>query len=399
MAINQKLSELIKKAHGGAGLQHVTKGRFEETWIEVPPLAEQQRIVAKIEALFSELDAGEESLIRARAQLGRYRQSLLKAAFQGHLTADWRAANAGKLETPEALLSRIRKEREARYKQALHDWQTALSDWRAGGGVGRKPAKPRRPIDAAPLDKEELTHLPALPAGWAYCRLAEFVDDIGAGNSFACDEREPAQDEIGVAKVSAVSWGEYDESESKTCRDPDRIDTDLFIAQGDFLLSRANTIELVGACVIVRKVTKNVMLSDKTLRIQFGAGDQRYFLYYLRSLTGRREIEKRSTGNQESMRNIGQDRIRSILVPVCSDAEAAVIVGTLEDQLSEIVRIETEITTALAKIAALRQAILKKAFSGTIVPQDPADEPAAALLARIRAEASAPSARRKKARA
>ncbi|MCP4183886.1 MAG: specificity determinant for hsdM and hsdR, partial [Hyphomicrobiales bacterium] len=68
-AINQKLSELIQKAHGGVGLRHVTKGKFEETVIELPPFSEQRRIVAKIEELFSELDKGVESLKTARAQL------------------------------------------------------------------------------------------------------------------------------------------------------------------------------------------------------------------------------------------------------------------------------------------------------------------------------------------
>jgi type I restriction enzyme, S subunit len=136
------------------------------TPINLPPLPEQHRIVAKIEALFSELDAGQDSLTRAQAQLKLYRQSLLKAAFQGRLTADWRKANADKLEDPETLLTRIRTEREARYKQALDDWQTALTDWRAGGEVGRKPAKPKRPADVRLID--DVAGLPTLPRGWFY---------------------------------------------------------------------------------------------------------------------------------------------------------------------------------------------------------------------------------------
>jgi type I restriction enzyme, S subunit len=371
----------------------LTKGALEKIPVLLPPLQEQHRIVSKIEALFSELDAGQDSLTRAQAQLKLYRQSLLKAAFQGRLTADWRNANADKLEPPETLLSSIRTEREARYKQALDDWQTALAEWRAGGEVGRKPAKPKRPADVLAIDPDEIAGLPPLPSGWVYCRFGEFIKGITAGNSFACDEREPSPDEIGVAKVSAVSWGEYNEAESKTCRDPERVDPSLFVKEGDFLLSRANTIELVGASVIVRRVTKRVMLSDKTLRLTFDAGNQRYFLAYLRSLTGRSEIEKRSTGNQESMRNIGQDRIRSIIVPICSSAETEEVVSVLDNQLSGLAAIETEITTALTKLSALRQSILKKAFSGQLVPQDPSDEPASALLARLRD--TTPTPRRK----
>ena len=128
---------------------------------------------------------------------------------------------------------------------------------------------------------------------------------LRAGKSFKCLETEPSTDQVGVAKVSAVTWGEYDETESKTCLDADKINENLFIREGDFLLSRANTIELVGASVIAKTVTKRIMLSDKTLRIHFTLEDHRFFLYYLRSPYGRTEIEARSTGNQESMRNIG----------------------------------------------------------------------------------------------
>jgi type I restriction enzyme S subunit len=131
------------------------------------------------------------------------------------------------------------------------------------------------------------------------------------------------------------------------------------------------------------------MLSDKTLRITMDDALKPYFLHYLRSRQGRLEIEKRSTGNQESMRNIGQERIRSIVVPECSLPEQQEIVRLLDEQFEAIERNERELDAALQRSEALRQAILKKAFSGRLVPQDPADEPASTLLARLRAEQSA----------
>ena len=213
-----------------------------------------------------------------------------------------------------------------------------------------------------------------------------YIDWIEAGKSFKCLELEPTVDQIGVAKVSAVSWGEYKEAESKTCLDPDMVNETLFINEGDFLFSRANTIELVGAAVIVKKVTKRVMLSDKTLRIYFSSENQRFFLYYFRSPFGRAEIEERSTGNQESMRNIGQERIRNIVVPICSPAEQAEITRILDTRLTAADRMEAEIDAALSRADALRQSILKRAFAGNLVPQDPTDEPAPTLLARIKAE-------------
>lgn len=115
-------AELYAKAHG-SGMVHVTKGKFESTEISLPPFPEQHRIVAKIEELFSELDKGIENLKTARAQLKVYRHALLKHAFEGKLTALWRAENQDKFETADALLKRIQQERTQRYQQQLADWE------------------------------------------------------------------------------------------------------------------------------------------------------------------------------------------------------------------------------------------------------------------------------------
>jgi type I restriction enzyme S subunit len=128
------------------------------------------------------------------------------------------------------------------------------------------------------------------------------------------------------------------------------------------------------------------MLSDKTLRINFDGFNQKYFLQYLRSRFGRKQIMELSTGNQESMRNIGQERIQSIIVPICSTSESDYVVDSLDSKLSQIDQLDQTITTALQQAEALRQSILKKAFSGQLVPQDPSDEPASVLLERIRVE-------------
>jgi type I restriction enzyme S subunit len=344
---------------GGTTVQSVEASRLMAFEIPVPPLPEQRRIVEKIEELFSELDAGVANLKKARAQLAVYRQALLKHAFEGKLTAKWRTEHAAELESAGQLLARIRVARDS---------------------------------DFNPITEQETEILPVLPINWTHARFGEFVQSMSAGKSFSCDERRPHPDEVGVAKVSAVTWGEYLEEESKTCVDPAKINASYFIQEGDFLLSRANTIDLVGASVIVKRVTQRIMLSDKTLRLSIEGLPQEYLLYYLRSRQGRREIMSRSTGNQESMRNIGQDRIRSIIVPVCSPMEAAKIVELIEAHLSPITALEADIDLNLQKAEALRQSILKKAFAGELVPQDPADEPAAALLARIRAERGAQAA-------
>ena len=369
---------------GAVGQKRVPVAVLEEHEIGLPPQNEQRRIVEKVEAMFDEIDKGVESLRAAKSTLELYRKSSLKAAFEGRLTADWRAQNPDKLEDPDALLDRIHEERQARDQAALEDWEDAVAEWRNGGEKGRKPAKPKEPNSVAPLEVREIEKLPDIPNPWAFIRMGLYINRIEAGKSFKCLEKEPRCDQVGVAKVSAVTWGEYDETESKTCLDDAKINENLFIREGDFLLSRANTIKLVGASVNTEKVTKRIMISDKTLRIHFMSEDRRFFLHYLRSPHGRAEIESRSTSNQESMRNIGQDRIKDIIVPICSLAEKTEIVRILGSRLEAADRLDADIDAALARAAALRQSTLNKAFSGRLIPQDPDDEPALAFLKRIK---------------
>jgi type I restriction enzyme, S subunit len=178
-----------------------------------------------------------------------------------------------------------------------------------------------------------------------------------------------------VAKVSAVTWGTYSELESKTCLDPEKIEERYLIRPGDFLFSRANTIELVGACVITHNVTLRVMLSDKLLRFRFAPSVlPSWVLYWLRSDFGRHEIERLATGNQESMRNIGQERIRQIKFKVPPLAQQIRILAEVERRLSVVDELESVVKANLHRATRLRQSILRKAFSEKSPSTNDSDE-------------------------
>ncbi|RYU70606.1 hypothetical protein ERW54_03610 [Aliivibrio finisterrensis] len=237
------------------------------------------------------------------------------------------------------------------------------------------------------------------PANWDAAKLKDFVQSIEAGKNLKCIETPPVDDEHGIIKISAVTWGVYDEGQSKTLPDNRLFIENRRINVGDFLISRANTIELLGNPVIVHQVTKNLMLSDKVLRLVMEECDKPWVSIFLRSKEGRKQIESRSTGNQMSMRNIGQKALLDIDLPRFSLEEQKEIVRLVDQYFAFADTIEAQVKKAQARVNNLTQSILAKAFRGELVPQDPNDESADKLLeriaqARIEAEALAKAAKK-----
>ena len=134
------------------------------------------------------------------------------------------------------------------------------------------------------------------------------------------------------------------------------------------------------------------MLSDKILRLQLSASLKAWVLRVLRSSFGRRQIERVASGNQMSMRNVSQGNLRRIVLPLPPDAERRRLAAELQIQATLIGHSGKTLDAARLRIERLRQSILKWAFEGKLVDQDPDDEPAAALLDRIKAEREASAA-------
>lgn len=152
-------------------------------------------------------------------------------------------------------------------------------------------------------------------AHWKAKAVGDLITDVIGGKNLRCVERPPAKDEKGVVKVSAVTWGEFNPLASKTLPVTFEPSEKTKIRAGDFLISRANTLELVAAVVIVKETPDNLYLSDKILRLELPSNDKPWLLWFLRSPDGRSAIEARATGNQASMRNLSQNALRSIEMP------------------------------------------------------------------------------------
>lgn len=386
--ISSQYSYINSRAKG-TGIPHVDPVVLGDIVFPLPPLNEQERIIEKVDGLFSELDNGIEELETAQKKLELYRQSLLKSAVEGELSKEWRETQTEISETGEQLLARILKERREHWEQEK------LKEFAEKGKNPPKDWQNKYPEPVQP----DTENLPELPEGWVWASLDMLLQNIKAGKSFRCEERPPKENEIGVVKVSAVSWGEYNEIESKTCIDATKINADYYIKDNDFLMSRANTIQLVGACVISRDVTLTNMLSDKILRLDFIIESlifKNWILHLMRSKIGREQIEISATGNQESMKNISQDSIKKITVPLPSTDEIKFLIKELSEKFNSIQDTSNLLSMNFDNLAQQRKNILKDAFTGKLVPQNESDESASILLERIQAERKVQAANVKK---
>ncbi|HGM4105763.1 TPA: restriction endonuclease subunit S [Pseudomonas aeruginosa] len=201
---------------------------------------------------------------------------------------------------------------------------------------------------------------------WRTVKTGEIIEKIEAGKNLKCIERPPKEHEYGIIKISAVTWGEYNENESKTLPRKEQFTEERRINQGDFLISRANTLELVGNPVIVKKTTKNLMLSDKVLRLVMPENEKAWLKIFMTSDQGRREIESRATGNQLSMRNISQKEILDIPVPNPGKTEKLEIINRVEQLSSLHEHLKEKLQSAKESIDKLPKSILEKAFTGEL---------------------------------
>lgn len=222
---------------------------------------------------------------------------------------------------------------------------------------------------------------------WQRATIGDLLDDIQAGKSFKCAERPSNPDEWGVVKVSAMTWGEFRESENKTVVGGRTVDTRFEIRAGDLLVSRANTVEYVGAAVLVRTCRPRLLLSDKSLRLVPNSRVlPAWLLISLRAPSARRYIENVATGTSDSMRNISQSKLKALEITLPPIEVQEQLVAEVERMESQIEHLEKALRRGQRSAQALRSGVLAAAFSGKLSAQDPTNEPASTFLQRIATE-------------
>ncbi len=386
--------KLIKHFDSGTAQPNLSAESVSKYLIALPPLPEQRQIVAKIEKLFSELDNGIETLKKAQQQLKTYRQAVLKYAFEGKLTEEWRARQkkAGHPPEPaEKLLEQIKIEREKHYQELIEDWKKACEQAKADGK--KKPSKPKKPKELPPLTEKELAELSVLPEGWGWVRFGQIVNDFKRGPFGSAIKKEffvpkgikVYEQKNAIYKSGAI--GDYFISDEKF----EEL-SGFEVSAGDYIVSCSGTI---GKIYRLPENSIKGVINQALLRIRIPEKllSHLFFQNLFESTYFQTKILKDTKGS--AMVNLaGIKELRLVLFAYCSLEEQKIIVHEIESRLSVCDKLEQTIEDSLKKSEALRQSILKKAFSGELTKDWREKHPelvtgensAEKLLERIKAE-------------
>jgi len=340
--------------------------------LPLPPLAEQRRIVQKIEELFTELDAGVAALERVRANLKRYRAAVLKAAVEGALTAGWRAQHPD-VESASDLLQRILRERRDAWEQA------ELARYAKSGKTPPKGWQGKYKEPTAP----DTTDLPDLPEGWCWANVEQLLIESPCNGISIKGSSEPPG--VPALRLSAMSNGGFDYTDRRYIPISETVAESLAINAGDYFVSRGNgSLRLVGRGTLAQEPPEQVVFPDTMIRLRFSASSPvRSYMSLLWSSQVIRTQVERQARTTAGIYKISQADIASFTVPVPPLAEQEQIVAEVERRLSVVDDAEARVAAGLKRAARLRQSILKRAFAGQLVPRDPTDEPVGALLERM----------------
>ena len=358
----------------GSTRKRISRRNLASLSLPIPPLPEQNHIVEKIEELFSDLDAGVKALERAKANLKRYRASVLKSAVEGRLTEEWRKEHP-QSEDGGMLLDRILRERREKWEK------DQLLKFRE---KGKEPPKNWQSKYEEPSHEAGLYELPSC---WIWASALEICDRVENGNTPPSDEMTAGTGDVPFIKVYNLTRdGRLDFTVNPTFvsqnTHEDRLGRSR-VLPNDVLMNIVGPplgkVSLVPDTYPEWNMNQAIVLF-RTSRVVLS----RYLALCLLSGEVLRWITRtaKATAGQFNI-SVGNSRLLPIPLPPLAEQEQ--IVSLVEERLSQIDAAEKTIDSELIRSKRLRQSILKRAFEGKLVPQDPKDEPASVLLQRIKA--------------
>lgn len=412
----------------GVAITRLTLRKLNDAEIPLAPLACQDHIVEKLEELLSDLDAGVAELKAAQRKLAQYRQSLLKAAVEGALTADWRAAqynydhpsqsssprlstaerlvkrgstglayqgvmdsrfrgNDGQSETGADLLQRILTERRTR-------WETRqLAKFAEQGKTPPKGWQTKYPEPVA----HDSSDLPALPGGWTWASVDQCALDEASitDGPFGSNLKSAHYTESGprVLRLQNIGDGHFVDAKAHISEDHYETLAKHAVAANDVVVAMLGEV-LPRACIIPEGIAPAIVKADcARIRLNPKLLLPALLNAVLNAEPTRKRVARLVKGIGRPRVNLGT--LRSIPIPLPPIAEQTAICDALKVAIDSADEQEESLRQGFRLVAAQRKNILKAAFAGQLVPQDPNDEPASVLQERIRVERIANDGSRK----
>lgn len=359
------------KMTGSAGQKRVPTDFFILNPFPLPPLAEQRRIVAKIDQLMARCD----ELEKLRGDRNQKRITIHTAALDRLLTAKessdfstaWRfiTQHFGELYSVKENVAELRKailQLAVMGKLVPQDPkdEPASELLKAIESEKQQLVEEGKIQQPKPLPKIKLEDTPyQLPKQWEWVRLGTVVISSHAGRSPQCLPRRRMGDEWGVLKVSAVSWGTFNPDENKALPPEMQPRLEDEVKAGDFLLSRANTEELVARSVVVTHAPPNLMISDKTVRLIISAQVDKQFINVSNlSNDARIYYASNASGTSSSMKNVSREIMYQLPIPLPPLAEQNRIIAKIDQLMTLCDQLDQQIDAATSKQTTLLNAVM-----------------------------------------
>ena len=351
----RKYWESITERSSGIAMLNVNAQKLKTISIPVAPPEDQRKIVARIEELFSKLDAGKAALERVRANLKRYRASVLKAAVDGLLTEEWRRQNPD-VEPASELLKRILVERCRKWEE------TQLSIYEKKGKLPPKGWKDKYPEPKAP----DTSNLPPLPKGWTWARSEQIGFTFGGLTKNPKRAKLPKQyPYLRVANVYANEL-RLDNIEQIGVEDSEL--EKLLLRAGDLLIIEGNgSKDQIGRLAIWDGsinpcVHQNHVIKIRPIILALG----KWILSWLLSPVGRYFIELVASSTS-GLYTLSVNKVGDLLIALPSLTEQIQIIAEVERRLSVLDDLESVVSVNYHRAKRIRQSILKCAFERNLI--------------------------------
>ncbi|MBC3873309.1 restriction endonuclease subunit S [Undibacterium flavidum] len=357
-------------------INQITQNNLKTTSIPIPPLEEQHRIVAKVDelmALCDQLEAQHNNAADAHEQLVSHLLSTLtQSQDAADFNANWQriATHFDSLFTTESSIDAL--------KQTL--LQLAVmgklvpqdpNDEPASELLKRIQAEKAKLVAEGTIKKdkplaaiEENEKCFDLPKGWEWIRLGTLVEKSGAGWSPSCEAYPRIGTDWGVLKVSAVSWGKFLPDENKALPKSLEARLDCVVEEGDFLISRANTAELVAKSVVIDECPPNLMLSDKIVRLRLSSLCDKQFINLANaSPFARAYYLLHAGGTSSSMKNVTREQILNLIFCCPPLEEQHRIVAKVDELMSICEQLKSRIIKAKQHQQKLADVLVENSLS------------------------------------